>query len=172
MNDIARAAGVSKGTLYVYFESKERLFAAIVEEERYNHVNMIFDFDHADGDIEAVLTRVGTQLAAFLTTPRIVSAMRVVMGIAERMPEMGKRFYETGPCFARGKLAAYFDRRVEAGQLVISDTLLAAGQFLELSHSPLVKPMYFGDPTQPSSERIYYVVASAVRVFMAAYGRR
>ena len=26
MNDIARAAGVSKGTLYVYFDKKEQLF--------------------------------------------------------------------------------------------------------------------------------------------------
>ena len=38
MDDIASKAGVSKGTLYVYFENKERLFAAIVEEERDNHV--------------------------------------------------------------------------------------------------------------------------------------
>ena len=172
MNDIARAAGVSKGTLYVYFESKERLFAAIVEEERSSHVNMIFDFDHADGDIEAVLMRIGTQLAAFMTVPRNVSAMRVVMGIAERMPELGRRFYETGPCYARGKLAAYFDLHVAAGQLDIPDTLLAAGQFLELSHGPLVKPMFFGAGGPPSAKRTEEVVASAVRMFMAAYGRR
>src|SRR5215469_18614610 len=31
MSDIARAAGVSKGTLYVYFDDKCRLFEAIVE---------------------------------------------------------------------------------------------------------------------------------------------
>src|SRR5258708_19980290 len=33
MGEIARAAGVSKGTLYVYFENKERLFDAVVGEE-------------------------------------------------------------------------------------------------------------------------------------------
>ena len=33
MNDIARAAGVSKGTLYVYFNNKEQLLKAIVEQE-------------------------------------------------------------------------------------------------------------------------------------------
>ena len=32
MSDIAKAAGVSKGTLYVYFKNKEELFAAIVQE--------------------------------------------------------------------------------------------------------------------------------------------
>ena len=37
MNDIARTAGVSKGTLYVYFENKEQLFEAIVHEECLVH---------------------------------------------------------------------------------------------------------------------------------------
>jgi len=32
MGEIARSAGVSKGTLYVYFADKSRLFEAIVEE--------------------------------------------------------------------------------------------------------------------------------------------
>ncbi len=34
MNDITRAAGVSKGTLYVYFENKEDLFAAIIDRQK------------------------------------------------------------------------------------------------------------------------------------------
>ena len=101
-----------------------------------------------------MLTRVAIELAQFLTQPRIVSAMRVVMGIAERMPELGRRFYDTGPCFSRNKLAAYFDRRVAAGQLDIPDTLLAAAQFLEMSHSPVLKPMLFGATGQPTAERI------------------
>jgi AcrR family transcriptional regulator len=37
MSDIARAAGVSKGTLYVYFADKEQLFEAIVREECLVH---------------------------------------------------------------------------------------------------------------------------------------
>ena len=34
MSEIATAAGVSKGTLYVYFEDKEHLFVALIEQER------------------------------------------------------------------------------------------------------------------------------------------
>jgi AcrR family transcriptional regulator len=173
MNDIARVAGVSKGTLYVYFDNKERLFAAVVEEERVQHIENTFEFDYGDADVEGELTRIGVQLANFLINSHIISAMRVVMGIAERMPELGRRFYETGPAQSRLKLAAYLDARVAAGQLDIPDTLLAAAQFLELSHSPLCKPLFFGaTDSPPTPEQIRVVVESAVRLFMAGYGRR
>jgi AcrR family transcriptional regulator len=173
MNDIARVAGVSKGTLYVYFESKERLFSVIVDEERQSHVAAIFDFDYNNADVEAVLMRIGVQLTTFITQPRIISAMRAIMGIAERLPDLGEHFYETGPCFSRGKLAAYLDIRVAAGQLDIPDTMLAAAQFMELSHGPLLKPMLFmATKTGPSQERIRVVVESAVRLFMAGYAAK
>src|ERR1044072_134597 len=38
MNDVTREAGVSKGTLYVYFANKEELFHAMVEAERTRFV--------------------------------------------------------------------------------------------------------------------------------------
>src|ERR671931_410522 len=34
MNDITREAGVSKGTIYVYFANKEELFECLIDEER------------------------------------------------------------------------------------------------------------------------------------------
>src|ERR1700745_958018 len=42
MMEIAKAAGVSKGTLYVYFENKEDLFQAIVHQECHAHAAQIF----------------------------------------------------------------------------------------------------------------------------------
>src|SRR5471030_1439424 len=47
MGEIARAAGVSKGTLYVYFADKSRLFEAIVEEESLAQGKVAFNFDPA-----------------------------------------------------------------------------------------------------------------------------
>src|SRR6202012_3824997 len=47
MGEIARAAGVSKGTLYVYFADKYRLFEAIVEEETVVQGKAAFGFDPA-----------------------------------------------------------------------------------------------------------------------------
>src|ERR1700759_4653250 len=44
MGEIARAAGVSKGTLYVYFADKSRLFEAIVEREMLEQQKVAFNF--------------------------------------------------------------------------------------------------------------------------------
>src|SRR6202008_3760949 len=45
MGEIARAAGVSKGTLYVYFADKSALFAAIVDDENLEQGKLAFNFD-------------------------------------------------------------------------------------------------------------------------------
>src|SRR5947199_4325000 len=47
MGEIARFAGVSKGTLYVYFADKNRLFEAIVEDEALDQGKLAFNFDPA-----------------------------------------------------------------------------------------------------------------------------
>jgi AcrR family transcriptional regulator len=59
MGEIARTAGVSKGTLYVYFDSKEQLFETIATEECSRQAEQVFSLDPADHDVEAVLTRLG-----------------------------------------------------------------------------------------------------------------
>src|SRR5580700_2956086 len=97
MNDIAKAAGVSKGTLYVYFQNKEQLFQAIVHAECQVHAENTFDLDPADHDVAAVLLRLGTSFIEFLCRPAKASALRTVIAIADRMPEIGKVVYETGP---------------------------------------------------------------------------
>ena len=69
MGEIARAAGVSKGTLYVYFENKEQLFEAIVHEQCMVQAEGLFDLDPTDGDVEAVLTKLGIAFVNFLCQP-------------------------------------------------------------------------------------------------------
>src|SRR6187402_1851812 len=45
MGEIARAAGVSKGTLYVYFTDKSALFESIVEQEKLEQGKAVFNLD-------------------------------------------------------------------------------------------------------------------------------
>jgi len=169
MNDIARAAGVSKGTLYVYFTNKEQLFSAIVQSECTTHAEHAFNFDPADHDVENVLTRLGTAYAGFLCTPGKASVFRTVMAIAERMPEMGRTFYETGPANGIARLSSYLRAQNEAGVLAVEDCEIAAAQFLDACQSTLFKPVLLNFREPPGPAQIDHVVRIAVRTFMAAY---
>jgi AcrR family transcriptional regulator len=171
MGDIAREAGVSKGTLYVYFDSKERLFTSLVREEKEQQSEAIFALDPANHDVRAVLTRVGRQFARFLTQPHVVMATRTIIAMGERMPEIAADFYQQGPRFCSNRLSEYLSAQVAAGVLAIDDTYLAAVQFLDMSQSTLTRPLLFGVTGRPSEERIDEVVGAAVDVFVRAYAK-
>src|SRR3977135_2298325 len=128
--EIARAAGVSKGTLYVYFENKEQLFEAIVHQQCQTQAEGLFALDPNDGDGDAVLTRLGVGLVNFLCPPGKASPLRTVIAIADRMPEIGKQFYESGPACGIAMLASYIQRQVDAGTLVVEDCEVAAAPVL------------------------------------------
>ena len=169
MNDIARAAGVSKGTLYVYFDNKEQLFEAIVEEECDAQAEGIFNLDPGDHDVEGVLKRLGVAYVKFLCRPEKASAVRTVIAIADRMPEIGRKFYEHGPADGIARLAAYLSTQNATGVLAVGDCEVAAAQFMEACHAMLFKPIVFNFAPAPSPEQIERVVGIAVSTFMAAY---
>jgi AcrR family transcriptional regulator len=172
MGEIAKAAGVSKGTLYVYFKDKDELFQAIVEKECVFQAEGVFDFDVNDPDIAGALTRMGIAYVRVLCVPERLSTLRTVMAIADRKPNAGRTFYEAGPAAGLAKVRAYLEAQVGAGRLVIADCEVAAAQFVESCHATLLKPMMFNFAPPPSLERIEHVVTIAVKTFMAAYEKK
>ena len=171
MGGIARTAGVSKGTLYVYFTSKEELFQVVARDECFAQAEQVFALDPADHDVEAVLTRLGTAFVRFLCQPQRMAAVRTIMSISERMPDVGRKFYETGPATGIGRVATYIEAQVAVGVLEVEDSTVAAAQFLESCGSTLVKPMLFGFGPVPDPARVEHVVGMAVRMFLASYRR-
>src|SRR3954454_752779 len=139
MGEIARAAGVSKGTLYVYFADKSRLFEAIVEQETLDQGKVTFNLDPSR-DVTTTLMDFGQAYIQLLCRPGGGSATRTVMAIAERMPEVGRRFYNNVVALTIARLADYLEARVRAGDLNIEDCELAATQFMKLCQASLFMP--------------------------------
>jgi AcrR family transcriptional regulator len=168
MGEIARACGVSKGTLYVYFADKYRLFEAILEEEQIEQGKTAFNFDPSR-DPETTLREFGRAYIGVLCRPGGGSAIRTVMAIAERMPEVGRRYYENVLDLNITRLAVYLEAHVKTGELAISDVRLAASQFMMTCQAGLFLPFVFQAEPAPSAARINEVADSAVRMFLAAY---
>jgi AcrR family transcriptional regulator len=172
MGEIAKAAGVSKATLYVYFDSKVSLFEVLVETDRHETAERLFTLDETDPDVRSVLYRLALSFQQTMTRPEHISMIRMVIGAAEKFPTVGKRFFLAGPEHGNRRLAAYLAAQVAAGRLVIADVDRAAWQFLNLAHGRCAKALLFSASDAPNEAEFAAVAKSAVEVFFAAYGPR
>lgn len=171
MNDVTREAGVSKGTIYVYFDNKEELFEALIEEERGKIFQNLYEVLDREDNLRDVLEDFGMALSYKVTSDKVVMAQRTIIGAAERIPELGLRFYEEGPIKGHAKMKAFFDRAIAKGLLKIPDTDLAAYQLSELCMAGLLRQRLYGYRRQsPPEHEIKYVVRAGVDVFLKFYG--
>ncbi len=171
MGEIAKAAGVSKGTLYVYFDSKDALFRALIEEQRRNTAERITRLDPENHDIEAVLAGFAERLMTEMSAPDHVGLVRAVIGAAEDFPDLGRVFFESGPGFGARRLAAWLQAQEEAGALTLDEPEAAAWRFLGSCAQPTLTATLLGQP-RPAPEEIARRARSVAAAFFAAHRPR
>jgi AcrR family transcriptional regulator len=169
MNDIARVAGVSKGTLYTYFSSKDELFEAIIRGEFAQSAERLCKF-RREGDARDMLKDFGVRLISRMSEPGTRSLARVVIAAAEKFPHIGRAFYEAGPLFGATRLASELENLQRSGALKVPDPERAAWQFIDLCQSYIYKRLVFGVVDSISREEIEASVEAGVDVFLKAYG--
>jgi AcrR family transcriptional regulator len=173
MNDITAEAGVSKGTLYVYFKDKEALFGALIDREKSAVMGAARKEIERSGTVAEQLHRFGAYVTARLTSDEVIRAQRMVLGISERMPDVATRFFGSDAFSAHLILKDYLDRHIADGDFVIDDPDLAARQFLELSMASVYKRRLFGNLPEPVPQGdIDSLVDKAVDMFMSYYAAK
>ncbi|AXV16266.1 TetR family transcriptional regulator [Neorhizobium sp. SOG26] len=171
MNDITREAGVSKGTIYVYFENKEALFGAIVAQEKERITHQMRDILAGSEEVEDGLYRFGMGFTSHITAPQVIDAMRTVIGVVDRLPRLCQHFFNSPSQNVRTVLEEFIERHIELGNLKVDDKELAARQFIDMSSATFFKARLFGDLLDvPPEHELSRAVKGAIRVFMAAYG--
>ena len=170
MNDIARAAGVSKGTLYAYFDSKEQLFEALIREDKEQQAERLCVFPPEGGDPAALLREFGCRLLEMTMRPEAVAQVRVVIATTPRFPRLGQAFYEAGPAYGVGRLAEQLEAFSQRGALNVANPVLAARQFINLCCADFHKQVLFGVVEAPTREAIEAAVDQTVELFLKVYG--
>ncbi|MCE9648614.1 MAG: TetR/AcrR family transcriptional regulator [Parvibaculum sp.] len=169
MSLIAREAGVSKGTLYVYFANKEALFAAFIEDQCRRTTADVFEVLNGGDPAHEVLGEFGRRFLNFKLSPEPHAIERLVIGESSKFPELGRAFYNAGPKTGVGRLTDFLRRRIAAGELDIDDPALGADQFLGLCMADLMLKRRMSVIETATPQRIGYIVDRAVDVFMKAY---
>ena len=170
VDDIAKAAGVSKATLYSYFSDKRLLFMEVARvecdrmaEEALNVIDMRLP-------PQQVLTLAAQQIIMFLLSDFSQRIFRICLSERDRFPELGRAFYEAGPQMGHDRLVDYMTQAIDRGELRADDVGIAADQFAELCKSTLWIRAMLGIQSEFSGAEIDHVVKNTVQTFMARYG--
>ncbi len=172
VDDIARAAGVSKATLYSYFADKRLLFAEVARLECRRQADAAVQLIDTSMPPETVLPEAGRRILTFLTSEFGMGIFRVCLAESHRFPELGHDFYHSGPLLVRERLAEYLRKAVARGELAIDDIDLAADQFAELCKADIHGRMLCGIQPCCTPRDIDRTVNGAVEMFLARYGVR
>ncbi|MCD7060659.1 TetR/AcrR family transcriptional regulator [Pelagibacterium xiamenense] len=95
LDDIAARAGVSKGTLYLYFESKESLFEAVVSQSFAPNIEKVrAAIALADGRIGKLLPTLPPVLAHIMESVPVAAIVKMVIGESQNFPNIARSWYE------------------------------------------------------------------------------
>ncbi len=173
MDAVARAAGVSKATLYAHFSSKDQLFATIIGDAcRHNIVAEGFTPALEIGswdELRAALIRYGQRMLSFFLEPDTLAIHRIVMAESARFPELGQAFYDNGPMRVRSALGLWLAAQAQVGWLVLSDPITAAEHFVSLVRGGLYMRASLNLPFDPDRPNTEEMIVAAVDMFLRAY---
>ncbi|SEP01837.1 TetR/AcrR family transcriptional regulator [Actinacidiphila rubida] len=107
MDTVAARAGTSKRSLYAHFESKDRLFLAVLDLVHELYLGRLgTPGDYSDDPAEAVVLFCGRFLQLMVWEPQ-VRTCRLSIAEAERLPENARAYFDTIHGSTRDLLTTY-----------------------------------------------------------------
>ncbi|WP_264324671.1 TetR/AcrR family transcriptional regulator [Romeriopsis navalis] len=151
MDRIAKAAGVSKPTLYSYFQDKEGLFVALIQQLVETHSPITItnapkpDFQTPPA---AFLRQIaGSVLGHTSSNQPFLSLMRLLIGESEKFPELSQTFVQELSKPVIERLAFYFEMHPD---LNFPDPIVTARVFVgSVIHYIIVQYIMQGDSVMP-----------------------
>lgn len=167
MDAVAAGAGLSKPTLYQYFQSKEALFSAMLLDER-DHMLAGFEQPSENGMV-ADLLDFAWAYAGTVLRPDMLSLARLIIGEVQRFPEIGHAYQAAGPDRLLKGIMGYLQARAEEGRLRFADAELAAQDLWGLILSaPRTQALHMPD-RHPTRTQVARYVHNGLRIFLTAY---
>jgi AcrR family transcriptional regulator len=129
LDDVARRAGVAKGTIYLYFRDKETLFQELVRAELSPVVLALEAAPAADLPLRVVAERLVTIFAREIFSTRRKDVIRLVLTEGPRFPHIAEFYYREVVERIMTVIRALAQRAVARGELP-NDALVRFPQLL------------------------------------------
>ncbi len=171
MDQVARKANVSKATLYAYFPSKDVLFATIVGDKGIDSPLGEEMFPEIVEDLRTALEAIGQRTLRFMLRERTLAIYRIALAEAGRFPELGRAFFENGPCKMTARFVTWLGILRDLGLIETNSLEEATHQFMALVRSGVFLRRSLALPPEASEAEINSTVQAAVGTWLKAYAK-
>jgi AcrR family transcriptional regulator len=146
LDDVAARAGVSKGTLYLYYASKDELFKAVVRENLVPLIeNFRRDIEQSDAPGESLLRNFFEGWWSRVGATRLAGIVKLIVGEAGNFPELAQFFFEEVSQPNLQLLADIISRGIASGEFQSVDVDVAVHAWM----SPLILKAIWTHSIQP-----------------------
>lgn len=158
LEEIAARAGVSKGALYLYFETKQDLFRAVVEQAIAPNIQAVRAMIAAHpGPFRDLLRLVPERIAILLDTLPVGGVIKMVIGEAGNFPELARVWHDRLVAQALGALADAVRAAQARGEVKTGDPRTYALQLI----APLLISVIWRETFEPVGAAAFDVRAVA-----------
>src|SRR6476469_818349 len=173
VDQIAASAEVSKQTVYKHFGDKQELLLTIVNDALDSTVTPFLGRIATLGDTTDpapdLVDLAADYLRAVLQEP-VVQLRRLVVGEANRVPELAQLYYDQAPARTLAAFAECFSVLHDRGLLRVPEPADAAEHFAFLVVGRCIdQALFCGGPDVLASVDVASHVCAVVRGFLAAY---
>lgn len=149
MDRVAAAAGVSKITIYKYFQDKEGLFTALIEQVATQRFDTVFGVLPLNEEPSEVLRQIAEKLLHLLAVDdEYVAFLRLIIGESGRFPTLAQLFVKALPQKVWRLLTEYFESHPklniihpEATARIFTGTLISYAMTQRILHGQEIAPM-------------------------------
>jgi AcrR family transcriptional regulator len=118
LDAIARRAGVSKGALYLYFDTKEDIFRAVVRDAVAPNVTAMRAMAHAyEGPFAELAPMILARLVAVADTTRLPAVAKMVIAESRNFPDLARAWHDSVVSEAVGVVSDLIARAQARGEI-------------------------------------------------------
>jgi AcrR family transcriptional regulator len=189
MDAIASRMGCSKATLYNYFDSKETLFMALMQQAAGEQVKSVFPMLHPGfegdtlpeevnevlavldpaADLPATLKTFAERALSTFYTPSMLATRRMLIA-ASNKPEVGRDIYQCGHGRVIPIVQGFFAQAIQAGKLRQADPHIVEAHWRALVNAEVLDPGLHNVCPDLTPAIIEQTAARAVEAFLRIYG--
>jgi len=147
LDEIAQRAGVSKGTLYLYFKDKADLFRAVVRDTVAPNIDLVRTMiEGADLPFPDVIRMFLPRFAALTSQARVGAVAKMVIGESRNFPELAKVWHDEVVSKALGLIGGLIERGQARGEVRAGDPRLLTFTLM----GPMVMGLLWRETLQPA----------------------